>query len=145
MRFGKKSQKRQTTPDTITFHLLHLSIMREYLDFEFASLKVGMGLIVYVSVCYYDQDILFHFTQDKLSFGYDLERIIDDWVLMGFLVGNDFLPHLPNMHIRQVCPSLPVFQIPWGIYAIPPFYSLHSRPDYGPCIVMFMYAFSFVS
>ena len=41
-------------------------------------------------------------SQDKLSFGYDLERIIDDWVLMGFLVGNDFLPHLPNMHIRQV-------------------------------------------
>ena len=45
--------------------------------------------------------------QDQLSFGYDLERIIDDWVLMGFLVGNDFLPHLPNMHIRQVTPSIP--------------------------------------
>ena len=32
---------------------------------------------------------------------YDLERVIDDWVMMGFLVGNDFIPHLPNMHIRQ--------------------------------------------
>ena len=32
---------------------------------------------------------------------YDLERVIDDWVLMGFLVGNDFVPHLPNMHIKQ--------------------------------------------
>ena len=41
VRFGKKAQKRQTTPDTITFHLLHLSIMREYLDFEFATLKVS--------------------------------------------------------------------------------------------------------
>ena len=40
VRFGKKAQKRQTTPDTITFHLLHLSIMREYLDFEFGALKV---------------------------------------------------------------------------------------------------------
>ena len=41
VRFGKKAQqKRQTTPDTITFHLLHLSIMREYLDFEFATVKV---------------------------------------------------------------------------------------------------------
>ena len=41
--------------------------------------------------------------QDKLPFAYDLEKIIDDWVLMGFLVGNDFIPHLPNMHIQQVC------------------------------------------
>ncbi len=39
VRFGK-SQKKQTTPDTITFHLLHLSILREYLDFEFQALKV---------------------------------------------------------------------------------------------------------
>ena len=35
------------------------------------------------------------------SFKYDLERIIDDWVLMGFMVGNDFIPHLPHMHIKQ--------------------------------------------
>ena len=42
IRFGK-SQKRQTTPETITFHLLHLSVMREYLDFEFADLKVREG------------------------------------------------------------------------------------------------------
>ena len=47
-------------------------------------------------------------SQDKLSFGFDLERIIDDWVLMGFLVGNDFLPHLPNMHIRQVMQTFPI-------------------------------------
>ncbi len=40
VRFGR-SQKKLTTPDTITFHLLHLSILREYLDFEFQSLKVG--------------------------------------------------------------------------------------------------------
>ena len=30
-----------------------------------------------------------------------MENIIDDWVLMGFLVGNDFIPHLPNMHINK--------------------------------------------
>ena len=38
--------------------------------------------------------------QDKLPFPYDLERVIDDWVLMGFLVGNDFIPHLPHLHIN---------------------------------------------
>ena len=35
------------------------------------------------------------------EFKYDLERVIDDWVLMGFMVGNDFIPHLPHMHIKQ--------------------------------------------
>lgn len=30
-----------------------------------------------------------------------MERIIDDWVLMGFLVGNDFIPHLPHVHIHD--------------------------------------------
>ena len=49
--------------------------MREYLDYEFQDLK-------------------------RLSF-YNLENIIDDWVMMGFLVGNDFIPHLPNMHINK--------------------------------------------
>ena len=39
--------------------------------------------------------------QGKIPFGYDLEKIIDDWILMGFLVGNDFIPHLPHMHIAH--------------------------------------------
>ncbi|MGH0119839.1 UNVERIFIED_CONTAM: hypothetical protein FKN15_043272 [Acipenser sinensis] len=37
----------------------------------------------------------------KISFEYDLDRIIDDWILMGFLVGNDFIPHLPHLHINH--------------------------------------------
>uniref|UniRef100_A0A3Q3S9C3 5'-3' exoribonuclease 1 n=1 Tax=Mastacembelus armatus TaxID=205130 RepID=A0A3Q3S9C3_9TELE len=72
---GKKSQKRITTPEETTFHLLHLSLMREYIDYEFSELKLGSD--------------------------YDLERIIDDWILMGFLVGNDFIPHLPHLHINH--------------------------------------------
>ena len=32
---------RSTAPEETTFHLLHLSLLREYLDFEFAKLKVG--------------------------------------------------------------------------------------------------------
>ena len=41
------------------------------------------------------------FRSKRISFEYDLERIIDDWVLMGFLVGNDFIPHLPHLHINH--------------------------------------------
>ena len=31
---------RVTKPEETVFHLLHLSLMREYLDFEFGELKV---------------------------------------------------------------------------------------------------------
>ncbi|XP_074544570.1 5'-3' exoribonuclease 1 isoform X1 [Halichoeres trimaculatus] len=74
---GKKNQKRITAPEETTFHLLHLSLMREYIDYEFSELR------------------------NQLGSEYDLERIIDDWILMGFLVGNDFIPHLPHLHISH--------------------------------------------
>jgi len=61
---------------------MHLSLLREYLDMEFNTL------------------------QDTLPFPYDLERIIDDFVLMCLFIGNDFLPHLPNLHIAEGALSL---------------------------------------
>ena len=77
---GKKTaQKRTVTVEDTTFHLLHLSLLREYIDHEFGSLK----------------------QEGTLDFGYNLESIIDDWILMGFLIGNDFLPHLPHLHINK--------------------------------------------
>lgn len=59
---------------------MHLSLFREYLDLEFSSLKTATP---------------------ALPFEYDLERIIDDFILLNIFVGNDFLPHLPGLHINE--------------------------------------------
>lgn len=59
---------------------MHLSLFREYLDLEFSSLKTA---------------------SPPLPFEYNLERIIDDFILLNIFVGNDFLPHLPGLHINE--------------------------------------------
>ncbi len=63
--------------EQINFYLLHLSLMREYLDLEF------------------------HDIQPSLPFDYNLERVIDDFILLAVFIGNDFLPHLPDLHIHE--------------------------------------------
>ncbi|KAJ3187980.1 hypothetical protein HDU85_006373 [Gaertneriomyces sp. JEL0708] len=75
--FGRSSKKASNKPDAITFYLMHLSLFREYLDAEFCTLK------------------------EDSSFDYDLERIIDDFILLAYFVGNDFLPNLPGLHINE--------------------------------------------
>ncbi|WAQ88383.1 hypothetical protein PtA15_9A510 [Puccinia triticina] len=58
-----------------SFHLLQIAAFRDYLNWEFSNL---------------------HSIQ---HFKYDITRIIDDFILLCIFVGNDFLPHLPNLHI----------------------------------------------
>ena len=51
--------------------------MREYLDLEFRGIET------------------------LLPFDYNLERVIDDFILLAVFIGNDFLPHLPDVHIHE--------------------------------------------
>ncbi|KAK0550358.1 exonuclease II Exo2 [Tilletia horrida] len=76
VQFGP-SRKAKKSLDKQNFYLLHLSLFREYLDLEFQDLK------------------------SVLPFPYDLEHIIDDFILLNIFVGNDFLPHLPGLHINK--------------------------------------------
>jgi 5'-3' exoribonuclease 1 len=54
-------------------------MVREYLELEFQELE----------------------QEGALNFPFDMERVIDDFILMAFFVGNDFLPNLPNLHINE--------------------------------------------
>ncbi len=69
--FGEKDKSLADKP----FIWLHVSVLREYLEAEM------------------------HVPQQPFNF--DLERALDDWVFMCFFVGNDFLPHLPSLDIRE--------------------------------------------
>ncbi|QSZ32614.1 hypothetical protein DSL72_002193 [Monilinia vaccinii-corymbosi] len=77
--FGRQSKAKSKELEHQNFYLMHLCIVREYLELEFQELK-GEGV---------------------LDFPFDLERVIDDFILMAFFVGNDFLPNLPNLHINE--------------------------------------------
>ena len=57
------------------FLWLHVNVLREYLAVELHN--------------------------PNMSFPFDLERAIDDWVFICFFAGNDFLPHLPSLDVRD--------------------------------------------
>lgn len=77
--FGRATQKKSKELEHQNFYLMHLCIVREYLELEFQELK----------------------EPSVLEFSFDMERVIDDFILMAFFVGNDFLPNLPNLHINE--------------------------------------------
>lgn len=70
---NQREENTKPAHDIKPFIFLDVAILREYLDGE---LRLSHSF-------------------------YDLERAIDDWVLLIFFVGNDFLPHLPSLEIRE--------------------------------------------
>ena len=63
--------------DRKPYQMVHISTLREYLILDMGNTAV------------------------EPSFKIDPERLIDDFILLCFFCGNDFLPHMPTLEIRE--------------------------------------------
>ena len=76
-------------------HELHVAVLRP----EHTDYKAHEAEIVRIDTIRRYMELEFSRVASKLSFPFDLERCIDDFILCCSLVGNDFLPHLPSIRI----------------------------------------------
>jgi len=71
-KYGDSRQDDRPKP----YIFFHINILREYLTIDLAPTQ-------------------------RLRFEWDIERAIDDWIFICYFVGNDFLPHMPSLEIRE--------------------------------------------
>ncbi|KAJ2777763.1 exonuclease II Exo2 [Coemansia javaensis] len=101
--FGPSARKggQSADPAMQSFYLLHISLLRDYVDHEFGSLKAVLGCSPQYAAMEKGLVATAPAPASAEADAYDLERIIDDYVLMIMLVGNDFLPTLPKLSINS--------------------------------------------
>ncbi|KAG8511433.1 5'-3' exoribonuclease 1, partial [Galemys pyrenaicus] len=97
----KAIEKGETLPTEARFDSNCITPGTEFMARLHEHLKYFVNMKISTDKSWQGVTIYFSGHEDKITFKYDIERIIDDWILMGFLVGNDFIPHLPHLHINH--------------------------------------------
>lgn len=82
---SKQFKMNQKVLEKRRLQILDATVLRHYIDHEFSDLS----------------DNISSHDMGQTTLEYNLERLIDDFVFMLFLCGNDFLPNLPTLDIGE--------------------------------------------
>jgi 5'-3' exonuclease len=103
------------TPETATIiygldaDLIMLSMASKYTDIYLLRESVHFGQVQDDSFCYLDiptfKSYLFETITENIDDNFkenlDIDLLVQDYIFLCFFVGNDFLPNLPSLHIKQ--------------------------------------------
>ena len=93
------------------FQFVKIAVVREYLHLEFKDLQ--------------------------LPFQFDFERLVDDFVFLCFFVGNDFLPHLPSLQIREGALDAIMVMYKNALPSLDGYLTEQGRINFSNCDVLF--------
>lgn len=114
---GNKQRTSSASSGPARFFLMHLGLLREYIGLEFTNRLCEYSLEKSEAynpewLAEYEEfdaedlsikikDLALEKTKAGKSPFVSTERVLDDLILLMTLVGNDFLPHLPHLHINE--------------------------------------------